>query len=145
MSYLRARVPASWVLGLVLLLCCGQALWGQGGPPTAELVFTGGAVYTLDAARTWATAVAVAGGRIVYVGTDDGARAFIGPKTQVIELKGRMLLPGFQDSHMHPGGGLGLTKVRLHSVYNREEVFRRIKAYVQAHPATPWVEGGGWE
>ena len=135
------------VLGLLMLLglpaATGRAV--EARAPAAELVFLNGAVYTVDAARSWATAVAVAGGRIAYVGTDDGARSFIGPATRVVDLHGRMLLPGFQDSHMHPSGGLGLAKVWLYGVYDRDEVFRRIKAYAEAHPEKPWVLGGGWE
>jgi hypothetical protein len=117
----------------------------QPASPPAELVFFNGSVYTVDAARTWASAVAVAGGRIVFVGEDAGARGFVGPETRVIDLRGRMLLPGFQDSHIHPRGGIYLTKVRLHSVLDPEEVFRRIKAYADAHPEQAWIEGAGWE
>ncbi len=66
----------------------------EAGPTPADLVFVHGAVYTVDAGRTQASALAVAGNRIVYVGTDEGARAFLGPKTRVIDLHGRMVLPG---------------------------------------------------
>jgi predicted amidohydrolase YtcJ len=68
----------------------------------AELVFVGGGVWTLDPARPWATAVAVSGGRVALVGSDLQARELSGPHTQVIDLQGRMLLPGFQDAHSHP-------------------------------------------
>jgi hypothetical protein len=72
------------------------------GVAPADRVFTGGAVYTVDPERPWASAVAIRDGRIVYVGDDGGARAWIGPETEVTPLRGRMLLPGFHDSHMHP-------------------------------------------
>ena len=61
----------------------------------ADLVLTGGAVYTVDAARTWAQAVAISGGRIVAVGSDADMRPQVGPGTEVVNLRGRMLLPGF--------------------------------------------------
>ena len=70
----------------------------------ADLVFRNGDVYTVDAARTWARAVAVAGNRIVYVGSDAEVEAFVAPDTRVVDLDGRMLMPGFQDSHVHPSG-----------------------------------------
>src|SRR5581483_3468343 len=77
----------------------------------ADLVFIDGAVYTVDAARSWATAVAVRGERIVYVGDDGGARKLVGAGTRVIDLQGRMLLPGFIDSHVHPGAaGVSLSR-----------------------------------
>lgn len=69
---------------------------------SADVVFKVGAVYTLDADQPWAGAVAVAGGRIVYVGDDHGVTDWIGHGTKVIELGDGMLLPGFHDSHMHP-------------------------------------------
>src|SRR5690242_164929 len=67
----------------------------------ADLVFRNGAVYTMDAARSWATAVAVRAGRITFVGRRLPAGT-IGPRTEVVDLGGRMLLPGFQDGHVHP-------------------------------------------
>ncbi|MGH2580039.1 MAG: amidohydrolase, partial [Actinomycetota bacterium] len=66
----------------------------------ADAVFRGGAVYTVDPARTWAQAVAVKGGRIVSVGTHESVADLVGPKTEVHDLRGRMLLPGFQDAHV---------------------------------------------
>ena len=60
----------------------------------ADLVFTGGAVYTVDAARSWAEAVAVRGGRIAAVGTVREVAELVGPRTRVLELEGRMVLPG---------------------------------------------------
>ena len=113
---------------------------------TANLIFRNGAVYTVDAARSWASAVAVTGNRIVYVGTDAGVEPFIGPATRIVDLRGRMLLPGFQDSHLHPGSaGLSMDRVRVGGVFDREQVFRAIREYVEAHPERPWIEGIGWE
>ncbi len=125
-----------------LVFLCARA--GE-EPAPAEPVFRGGAVYTVDAARAWASAVAVREGRIVYVGSDDGLEPFIGPQTRVIELAGRMLLPGFQDSHIHPGGGIGLAKLRLYGLRNRQEVLERIREYAATHPELEWIDGAGWE
>lgn len=76
----------------------------MGGNP-ADLVLMGGHAYLVDAARSWAGAVAVADGRIAAVGSDPEVSAHIGPHTEVIDLAGRMLLPGFTDSHVHASGG----------------------------------------
>ncbi len=80
----------------------------------ADLVLTGGAVYTVDAARSWAQAVAITAGRITAVGSVAGLRPFVGPRTEVVSLRGRMVLPGFQDAHVHAsGGGLELGRCDL--------------------------------
>lgn len=73
--------------------------------PAADLVYRNGYVYTVDAQDSVQQALAVRAGRIVYVGNDSGATAFIGKKTRVVDLHGRMLMPGLVDAHMHPQSG----------------------------------------
>jgi predicted amidohydrolase YtcJ len=111
----------------------------------ADVVFRGGAVYTVDPARTWAQAVAVKGGRIVSVGTDESVADLIGPKTEVHDLRGRMLLPGFQDAHVHPpSGGLEMLECNLNEAYTREGYERIVADYASEHPDVEWIRGGGW-
>ena len=111
----------------------------------ADLVLTGGAVYTVDAARPWAQAVAVKDGRIVAVGTDGSVADLIGPKTEVHDLDGRMLLPGFQDAHVHPpSGGLEMLECNLNEAYTREGYERIVADYAREHPDVEWIRGGGW-
>ena len=99
-----------------------------GGP--ADVVFRGSAAYTVDAARSWAQAVAVKGGRIVAVGTDDSVSDLVGPKTEVHDLRGRMLLPGFQDAHVHPpSGGLEMLECNLSEAYTQEGYERIVAEY----------------
>ncbi|MBI5630221.1 MAG: amidohydrolase [Elusimicrobia bacterium] len=128
------------MLRFLLMLWCAQA-WAQ----SADIVLRGGPVYTVDAARSWASAVAVLGNRIAYVGDEEGVKPWIGKQTKIIELAGRLLLPGFQDSHIHPGGALSLSKIRLHGVMDRGEIEKRIRKYVRENPGLPWIEGRGWE
>ncbi|WP_216588397.1 amidohydrolase [Streptomyces brasiliscabiei] len=110
----------------------------------ADLVLTGGPVHTVDPARSRATAVAVRGGRIVAVGHDE-VHALIGPGTEVVDLAGRLLLPGFQDAHVHPqGAGLELGLCHLADTVDPAEYLRRIRAYADAHPDAEWITGGGW-
>ncbi len=110
----------------------------------ADLVFTGGPVHTVDAARSRATAVAVRGERIVAVGHDE-VRELIGASTEVVDLAGRLLVPGFQDAHVHPAGaGTELGQCDLSGAVTLEEYRRRIRAYADAHPDLPWITGGGW-
>ncbi len=102
-------------------------------------------MYTVDAARRWAQAVAVREGRIAAVGTDDDIRPLIGPRTQVVNLDGRMLLPGFQDAHIHaPSGGLDRLRIDLSEVHSLDEYRERVRAYAEGRPEVTWVLGGGW-
>ena len=111
----------------------------------AEVVLTGGAVYTMDARRSWAQAVAIRGGRIVYVGSDAGARPWVGPATRVVPLGGRMVLPGFQDAHVHPvSGGIELGQCDLNTLETRDAIVEKVRACAGAQAGRPWVVGGGW-
>jgi len=117
----------------------------MGGGNHADLVLRGGHAYLVDAARSWAQAVAVTGGRIAAVGTDAEVSALTGPHTEVIDLAGRMLLPGFTDSHVHASGG-GLERIRcdLAELHGRDDYLAAVRAYADSHPAVAWVTGGGW-
>ena len=126
----------------VLIAAALPARGGEAEP--ADLALTGGAVYTLDAARSWAQAVAIRAGRIVYVGSDAGIAPWIGAKTRVVALGGRMLLPGFQDAHVHPmSGGLELTLCDLNDLATRAAVVEKVRACAAQQPGE-WLVGGGW-
>jgi len=110
----------------------------------AELVFVGGPVFTSDEVRSRTDAVAVADGRIVAVG-NQAVTALIGPDTEVVDLAGRLLVPGFQDAHIHPvGGGMELLRCNLANVSSPSEYEAVIAAYAAANPDEQWIVGGGW-
>ena len=110
-----------------------------------DLIITGADVYCGDASRRWATAVAITGDRITAVGTDDDVRAIAGTRTTERHLPGRMVVAGFQDSHIHPPfGGRNLLHIFLNDIQGRENYLSAIKAYAEANPDTPWIIGGGW-
>ncbi len=110
----------------------------------ADLVFAGGPVFTADTVRSRATAVAVTGNRITAVGHDD-VRELIGPKTEVVDLAGRMLVPGLQDAHVHAvWGGLDMIRCDLSVESTRVGYLERIAAYSAANPNAEWILGGGW-
>ena len=114
-------------------------------PPPADLVLTGAAVYTVDAARSWAQAVAVRDGRIAYVGDDAGARAHVGAATIVADLAGRMLLPGFQDAHVHPvDAGLAYRRCALFDLSPAKALVERVARCAREHPEWTWILGDGW-
>ncbi|MFE2408997.1 amidohydrolase [Kitasatospora sp. NPDC059408] len=110
----------------------------------ADLVFTRGPVHTGDAARTRATGLAVTGERITAVGHDE-VRGLIGPKTEVVDLAGKLLLPGFQDAHVHAVyGGVELASCDLTGTVGAAECLERIRAYAEANPGPAWITGSGW-
>ncbi len=118
---------------------------GATGNGPADLVFLSGPVHTVDPARTRASAVAVRGDRIIAVGHDAEVRDLIGPATEVVDLHGKLLIPGFQDAHVHPvGGGLELALCDLSAADTAEAYRELISAYAAAHPEAPWITGGGW-
>ncbi|MFC9842420.1 amidohydrolase [Streptomyces sp. NPDC060223] len=108
----------------------------------ADLLFTGGPVLTPDGPA--ASSVAVTGDRITAVGTAD-VRELIGPRTEVVDLAGRLLLPGFQDAHIHPvPAGLELSQCDLAGTKTAADTLAVVRAYADAHPDREWITGGGW-
>ena len=111
----------------------------------ADLVLTGGRIFTADPARTWAEALAVRAGRIVAVGGDRDVRPLTGPRTRVIELRGRTVTPGFGDAHVHPPmAGLARIRCELHGTRGLDEYLATVAAYAAANPDVAWITGGGW-
>jgi predicted amidohydrolase YtcJ len=111
----------------------------------ADLVLRGGRIATMDAARSWSSALAVRDGRIVALGADPIVATHIGPRSRVIELRGRTAIPGFQDAHVHPvHGGLHLLRCSLHDELEADAYARIIADYARAQPGDAWIRGGGW-
>ena len=143
MSRARRVAPA-------VLLAVGAASGCGGGEPPgrrdpADLVLRNGSVYTVDAARSWARAVAVKAGRIVYVGGDSLPEGLIGRGTEVVDLAGGMLLPGFQDGHVHLLlGGVELGDCTLFTLETSREIADSIAACAASRPEG-WLRGAGWE
>jgi hypothetical protein len=126
-------------------LLIGLTVPGRGAQVPAELLLTGGRVWTADTERPWAEAIAIGDGRILYVGNAAGAARHRGPKTQTVALGGRLVVPGFDDSHIHlMSGALSLERVDLIEDQTLAAVQARVRAFAAAHPASPWVLGRGW-
>jgi predicted amidohydrolase YtcJ len=125
-----------------LLVCLAGPL---GAEEAADILLLRGRIWTAEANSAWAEAVAVRGGRIVAVGTTTEVESLRGPKTEVIHLGGRLVLPGFDDAHVHLfDGSISLDRVDVSDLPDVAQVQARIKDWARAHSQQPWVVGGGW-
>jgi predicted amidohydrolase YtcJ len=112
---------------------------------TADLVLKSGAVYTVNGARTWAQAVAISAGHIVCVGTNTDMTPYVTASTRVVDLKGRMVLPGFQDVHIHPiSAGIEASSCSLGGLKSVRDYVAAIKKCADIHSSGTWITGGGW-
>lgn len=115
-------------------------------PLSADLVILNATVRTMDTNRPAAQAVAVQANRIVAIGTSDEVRQLVGPKTRVIEANERLVLPGFNDAHVHfLSGGFQLSAVDLRDAGTPAEFVGRIETFAARLPAGRWITGGDWD
>jgi predicted amidohydrolase YtcJ len=113
----------------------------------ADRVLLNGAVYTVDAERSWAEAVAIKDGKIIYVGDNEGAGAYISTESEIFDLVGQMLLPGFHDSHVHILMGImDEDECDLLRIPTAEEVAVKLKECTELAGIGDdgWIIGGGW-
>jgi predicted amidohydrolase YtcJ len=137
----------SWIVAVSLLVvassvqpCCAQ------GKPAADLIILNAEVWTVDKALPNAHAVAVLGDRIVAVGGNTEMETWRGPHTRVIDANGKLLLPGFNDAHVHfVSGGMQLDNVDLKDAASPQEFARLIGERAKARPKSEWITGGNWD
>jgi len=135
-----AALPAS-----LFCLMCSSAIVAQ-NKPAADLVITHANVWTVDKAHPKAEAVAIFGRRIVAVGSDSDVAAWRGPTTRVIDARGRLLLPGFNDSHLHlVEGAFQLENVQLNDARSQDEFAHRMRDRAAKTPKGEWILGGDWD
>jgi predicted amidohydrolase YtcJ len=114
--------------------------------PAADLIIISAKVWTVDKSLPQAQAVAILGDRIVAVGSNADIEAWRGSRTQAIDAGGKLLLPGFNDAHVHfVTGGMQLDDVQLKDVTSPEEFARRIGERAKITPKGEWVMGGTWD
>ena len=133
----------------VLRACLMSALFTQSNKAQrleADLVIINANVRTLDPERPTAEAVAVAGNRIVGVGANQLVKALAGAHTRVVDARGALVLPGFNDSHVHfLSGGFQLSSVDLRDAATPQEFAERIRRFAEKLPKGRWVTGGDWD
>ncbi len=111
----------------------------------ADLALVGGRVF-VGRGKAEGTALAVAGERVLAVGSDALVRGLVGPTTRVIDLEGRLVVPGFNDAHVHfLDGGFGLLSVELRGARDEGDFARRIAERAKALPRGTWIQNGNWD
>ncbi|MBK9216679.1 MAG: amidohydrolase [Chloracidobacterium sp.] len=132
------------LLFALLLGACGAAAFGQ-APISADLVVTNANIRTMDAKRTVTSSLAVLNGRIVALGAD--TKGLIGARTKVIDAKGRTIIPGLNDAHLHfMATGAQRSQIDLgKGVTSSAEFIRRLKEFAAKLPKGRWIEGGRWD
>jgi predicted amidohydrolase YtcJ len=117
--------------------------FGQG---QADLILVHGKIWTENPRQPEAEAVAIQGNRILEVGESDSVLKLAGPKTKVVDLKGRRVVPGFNDAHVHfYMGGDGITSVQLHEASSAEEFRKKIAEFARSRPKGEWILNGNWD
>ena len=132
---------------LIIYLLLFVAVYARAeSKPAATLIITNAAVYTVDKQHPTAEAVAVIGDRIVAVGSSADIDLWHGPETKAIDAGGKLVLPGFNDAHVHfLQGGAQLDQVNLTDAASPEEFVQRISAQVKKTPKGEWILGGRWD
>jgi predicted amidohydrolase YtcJ len=112
----------------------------------ADLVVINAKVRTMDDSKPQAEAIAVLGNKIIAVGSNEEVKGLIGERTKVIDAKGKLVLPGFNDSHVHfIEGGSSISSVDLRDAKSPEEFVRRIKEFASKLPKGKWILNGNWD
>lgn len=126
------------LLTTFLILITGQA-------QTMKTAFVNGKIYTVNEAQPFAQAVIVEGNKIIFVGSNDGAKKLLDTSTQIIDLNGKLMLPGFNDNHVHfISGGFYLLGIDLRPATSTTEFKNILKTYSEKFPAK-WITGGYWD
>jgi predicted amidohydrolase YtcJ len=136
----------TWRVGAILLAwsltTCGQAVPRE---EPADLVLCGGKIVTVAASQPQATALAVRGAYIVAVGSDEAMAPFVGPETRIVDLEGRLAVPGFIEGHGHfMSLGNAKTILDLTSAASWEDIVSQVAEAVSAARPGEWIQGRGW-
>lgn len=137
------KTRAATLLASFCLMSVPAILLAQSAP---DIVVFNALVRTLDADRPTAQALAVQGDRIAAVGANDPVRSLAGPATRLIDARQRLLLPGFNDAHVHfLSGGFQIDAVDLRDARTPDEFAQRIARFSARLPQGRWVTGGDWD
>ena len=145
-SMKRRTARSLCAVGLSLALMAGMVPAAMAAEPaeTADSIYINGNIYTVDDDFTTATAMAVKGDRILYVGDQEGAEAYLGAGTQVTDLEGKTVLPGLIEGHMHINN-LGENHLKLDCYFkSKEDILEMVRQAAEAAEPGQWIQGSGW-
>ncbi len=129
---------------LIIVLLLSFAVPGQS--KKADRILINGRIWTADASKPWATAIAITGSRIAAVGTTTAIKRLAGPQTNVEDLRGSFVMPGINDSHTHfLSASLGVYQVDLTDAKNPAEAQAMIAKFAKENPEAKWIVGRGWQ
>jgi len=144
-----AEIKPSMKFGIVVLLFVVLLPMNAPTAPSAitpDLILFNSVIHTMDVNHPTAEAVAIIGNRIAAVGTTKEIRPLAGPRTRSIDLGRRLMLPGFNDAHVHfLSGGFQLSSVDLRDANTHEEFSERIRRFARTVPPRRWITGGDWD
>jgi predicted amidohydrolase YtcJ len=130
---------------MALMPAAAQAGADSASHPVADVVLRNARIYTVDASRPWASAVALKEGRIAFVGTEQESKRLEGVGTRVIDLGGKVVLPAFGDAHAHPAfGGISYSRCSLHEGESAEDYAKIISGCLARTPGSGVIYGVGW-
>lgn len=126
----RAVLPAQW----------------NGMSIKADTMLLNGKVYTVDSDKSWANAIAVKHGRIIFVGSSSEAESYRGEGTEIIDLEGKMVLPGFVDAHMHPlmSADIYFNQISLFESSSKDTMLEVVRQFIHDNPEQMVIKGGGF-
>ena len=113
-------------------------------PDPADLILRNGLIYTVDATNTMTEAVAIRGGKFVFVGSNKDVTRYRGKQTRVIDLKGQFVLPGFNDNHVHFASAAQFLEFNIMRAATQQEFVARVRDVVARLPKGEWILGGYW-
>ena len=145
-SMKRRTARSLCAVGLSLALMAGMVPAAMAAEPaeTADSIYINGNIYTVDDDFTTATAMAVKGDRILYVGDQEGAEAYLGAGTQVTDLEGKTVLPGLIEGHMHINN-LGENQMKIDAYWkSKEAILELVRQEAEAAEPGEWIQGSGW-
>jgi len=116
------------------------------GEPNPDLVLKNGVIYTLDKKNPWAAGMAIAGGKIVGIGSNEEVESFTSPNTMVLDVGDKLVLPSFVDAHTHPSDAVDLFEyISLYNQHSLEEYSQTMQEFIQGHPERDFYRGSGWD
>src|SRR5262245_27366953 len=142
---MKTKLSSLLIIALLLMLT-DNVSHADKPPLAADLIIINATVRTMNPSPPQAEAIAIQGNRIVAVGTSKEIRKLANERTRVIDARGRLVLPGFNDAHVHfMSGGFQLASVDLRNADSPQEFAERIRRFAEKLPSGRWITGGDWD